>query len=68
MNAFEMKTFSQMAEDTDENRLYQFSLYGTAGFFQRAATEILISEDKKNAATGKSAKYLGKAVEASVTG
>ena len=54
--------------DAFENRLYQFSLYGAVQFFQRAATEILVSEDKKNAATGKSAKYLGKAVDASVTG
>lgn len=68
MDAYEMKSFSQMAQDTDENRLYEFSLHGAAQFFQRAATEILISEDKNNAAAGKCSKYLGKAVEASVTG
>ena len=56
------------AEDTMMNRFHKFVLYGTIQFNHRAATEILISTDKNNAKNCKSAKYIGKFVEASVSG
>ena len=55
-------------EDTIYNRFYEFVFYGTIQFNHRAATEILISMDKNNAKSCKSAKYIGQFVEASVSG
>ena len=64
----EMKILSPTAEDTIKNRLRVYLLHGATKFNHTAATYILISLDKDNAKTSKSAKYLGKVVEGSVSG
>ena len=67
-NLVEMMDLGPTLEDTFGNRCKEFALYSTTQFFQRAATEIIISEDKKNAEPSTCSKYLGKIVDASVTG
>ena len=64
----EMKILSPTAEDTIKNRLRVYLLHGATKFNHTAAAYILISLDKDNAKTSKSAKYLGKVVEGSVSG
>ena len=66
-NLVEMMDLSPTLEDTFVNRCKEFALYSTTQFFQRAATEILVSEDKNNAEPSNCSKYLGKIVDASVT-
>ena len=63
-----MKILSPTAEDTIKNRLRQYLLHGATKFNHTAATYILMSLDKDNAKTSKSAKYMGKVVEGSVSG
>ena len=67
-NIVEMDEMSPTAEDNMKNRLREFLLHGLIQFNQTASTNILISMDKDNAKTSKCANYIGKIVNASVTG